>query len=350
MLRDLLLKHARRYPLMQPTDYAKLIYQAAFAGGHMIPSPEYALNRLKSEWNVIPSQRFESLIEPVGNGLSRLYLGPARQLALRPETVNALFVRTSVCFEKNAALFEKGMAEAAALADAHELPVSGEALRREKDVCLANDYAPFSHSAAYHAAYKPAYRLVTDQGLQYLSVLAAIDAFLTEKGRARIAIDGSSASGKSTLGRQLAEIYNAQLFHMDDFFLPQARKTPQRLAEAGGNVDYERFQSDVLNHLDEDQFAYRPFLCHRSELGEEIATQRQAVQIIEGSYAHHPQLHGDYDLKVFLSLNPDDQSARILSRNGAALHKRFMTEWVPLENRYFDACSIREQADILYIL
>ena len=37
-------------------------------------------------------------------------------------------------------------------------------------------------------------------------------------GPAILAIDGRCASGKSTLGQELAEKWNASLFHMDDFY------------------------------------------------------------------------------------------------------------------------------------
>ena len=152
MLRALLLSHAQRYPQMQATDCAKLIYQSAFAGGHLVSSPEYALNRLKSEWNASAPGRYVPLLEPVGNGVSRLYIEPARRMGLRPETVNALFVQTSVCFEKNAALFEHEMAEAAAMADEGLLPFSGDDLRALAESCRKTDFAPFSHSAVYREA------------------------------------------------------------------------------------------------------------------------------------------------------------------------------------------------------
>ena len=47
-MRDILLRHAARYPLMEATDFAKLIYQSAFAGGHLISSRQAALERLKA--------------------------------------------------------------------------------------------------------------------------------------------------------------------------------------------------------------------------------------------------------------------------------------------------------------
>ena len=48
-LMDILREHAVRYPLMQPTDAVKLVYQHVMGGGHMIADPEMSLERLKAE-------------------------------------------------------------------------------------------------------------------------------------------------------------------------------------------------------------------------------------------------------------------------------------------------------------
>ena len=61
-----------------------------------------------------------------------------------------------------------------------------------------------------------------------------------------VAIDGKCTSGKTTLASKLAEIYDCNVFHMDDFFLRPEQRTSERFAEIGGNVDYERFQEEVL--------------------------------------------------------------------------------------------------------
>jgi uridine kinase len=71
------------------------------------------------------------------------------------------------------------------------------------------------------------------------------------------------------------------------------------------------------------------------------------LNVIEGSYSMHPALAGHYDLRVFLSVDAVEQSRRILERNGPALHRRFMEEWVPKENRYFEEFGIASKCDIV---
>ena len=89
-----------------------------------------------------------------------------------------------------------------------------------------------------------------------------IDTLLEENNLVIVAIDGKCTSGKTTLASKLAEIYDCNVFHMDDFFLRPEQRTPERFAEVGGNVDYERFQEEVLLPLKSGKaFSYRPFDC-----------------------------------------------------------------------------------------
>ena len=52
-LKAILITHAKRYPLMQPTDAVKLIYQNEFGGGHLIRDEEICLNYLRQEYTSV---------------------------------------------------------------------------------------------------------------------------------------------------------------------------------------------------------------------------------------------------------------------------------------------------------
>ena len=204
----------------------------------------------------------------------------------------------------------------------------------------AAGYPAPPHSQAYRALYHPAYRLVPAAAERFLPLFQAIDALLAKKGSARIAIDGNSGAGKSTLGALLAAAYGGNLYHMDDFFLPPGRKTAARLAEPGGNVDWERFSTEVLAHLGAP-FSYRPWRCHPGVFAAPVTVLPRAVEIAEGVYSMHPALRSAYDLGVFLSVTPDEQVRRIRARSGEAMLKRFVDEWIPLENAYFERLGVR---------
>ena len=163
-----------------------------------------------------------------------------------------------------------------------------------------------------------------------------IDGLLAEKDMVIMAIDGKCTSGKTTLASKLAQIYDCNVFHMDDFFLRPEQRTPERFAEVGGNVDYERFQEEVLLPLKSGKaFSYRPFDCSTFALAAPVSVTPKKLNIIEGTYSHHPYFGDPYDLKVLLTVDEETQQQRILERP-TFLHKRFFEEWIPMENRYFE--------------
>lgn len=96
------------------------------------------------------------------------------------------------------------------------------------------------------------------------SILTRI-AQLPKKPRLLVTIDGPCGSGKSTLADALSAALNAPIIRMDDFFLPHALKTPQRLAILGGNVDLERLMQEVIIPFAAGQpVVYRRYLCART--------------------------------------------------------------------------------------
>lgn len=168
-----------------------------------------------------------------------------------------------------------------------------------------------------------------------------------EKERIIVAIDGSCTSGKSTLAAALASELDCNLFHMDDFFLRPQQRTAERYAEVGGNVDYERFYREVLKPLKTGEaFVYRLFDCRTGLLAEEVSVMPKRINIIEGSYSQHPYFGNIYDLKVFLLVSPDAREQRI-RRRLPLLQKKFFTDWIPMEQKYFETFSICEKADLV---
>ncbi|MCF0145155.1 MAG: phosphoribulokinase [Eubacterium sp.] len=164
----------------------------------------------------------------------------------------------------------------------------------------------------------------------------------------RIAIDGRCASGKSTLAEQLCQALPCTVFHMDDFFLRPEQRTAQRYAEPGGNIDHERFLSDVLEPLKTGSpFSYRPFDCHSMTLGEPVFVEPAEIIIAEGTYSCHPALWTHYDLHIFLSVSPEEQESRIRSRDPAQA-EQFLKKWIPLEERYFAAYAEQAEYDLRF--
>ena len=173
-----------------------------------------------------------------------------------------------------------------------------------------------------------------------------IDALLERGGNVVVAIDGSCTAGKTTLAGHLATKYDCNLIHMDDFFLRPEQRTSQRFQEIGGNVDYERFQAEVLEQLRQGKaFAYRPYDCSTGTLKAPVEVQPRQLTIVEGTYSQHPYFEDAYDLRIFLQVSEELRRERILKRP-AFLHKRFFEEWIPMEQQYFNTFSIGEKSDL----
>ena len=147
--------------------------------------------------------------------------------------------------------------------------------------------------------------------------IARIETLLAERDCVFVAIDGPCTSGKTTFAAMLNRRFGGNVLHMDDFFLRPEQRTPERFAEPGGNVDRERFETEVLTPLAAGQAAqYRPWDCHTGDFAVAYAVEPAQLTIVEGSYSMHPALRGYYD-------------------------------WIPLENRYVEATNIQAVADLL---
>ena len=180
-------------------------------------------------------------------------------------------------------------------------------------------------------------------------VAQIINDFGHKKDNLIIAIDGRCASGKSTLAQELAELFDANVFHMDDFFLRPEQRTEGRIKIAGENVDHERFLEEVLLPLKSGKdFSYRPFSCSKMCLMEPTKVENKRINIVEGSYSCHKDLIEYYDLKIFLTVDVDEQMRRIVARNGETSAKVFKEKWIPLEEKYFEEFDVENKCEYVF--
>lgn len=190
-------------------------------------------------------------------------------------------------------------------------------------------------------------------GLTLLSSLPsalteAIDQLLSQKETVLVGLDGMSCAGKSTLAEALSQHYGCPVVHMDDFFLPPELRTPDRFAQPGGNVHYERVLAQVLLPLSRGEHTvYDRFDCHSLSYTDRLSLSPAPLIVVEGAYALHPALRAYYDLRVLCPVEPEVQLQRVLQRNGAQGLAAFRDRWIPMENRYLDQCGVAACCDLI---
>lgn len=329
----------------------KLLYQAEFGGGHMIADEQASLKRLLGEAKDREKRQASQdspMWDPVGGGLGRLSLNILGN-GLSAQTMNRMFVITANEVKGTREGFEEKLKLLKEMTEAGEAGPDPGSLSVYLEEYHEAGYPVVSHSQSYHDAYDPAYRIIKERYWKNIEVFLAIDRLLADKqaGPVMVAVDGGSASGKSSLGQMLEEVYGCALFHMDDFFLQPHQRTPERFREPGGNVDYERFRQQVLLRIPGGQpFTYQVYDCSRQSLHQRKEAFPNRLCVVEGAYSQHPYFDDPYDLRIFLTVDQEEQKKRILERNGEDMFTRFLTEWIPMEQKYFEAYAIETRSDI----
>lgn len=155
-----------------------------------------------------------------------------------------------------------------------------------------------------------------------------------------VTIDGPCGSGKSTLAARLAQVLNAPVIAMDDFYVPHAQKTSERLNLPGGNADVERLMQEVLLPWQRGGgFSYRPYSCHEDRLLAPVHVPPAEITLLEGSYCNLPRIRQLANVRLFLSVGQEEQLRRLRARNAVAL-PMFLEKWIPLEEAYFRAYGL----------
>ena len=157
-LRAILIAHARRYPLMQPRDAVKLIYQNEFGGGHLIRDEEACLNYLRREYATLEKDPTAPLYEDIGNGIIRVNLAVLREEDL--EQLGKAFIDSAAKHKGTLDSFLNKLEVLQTLTSEGVFAFDLDALNAYLSEYKAAGYLAVSHSPEYRQAYKPAYRII----------------------------------------------------------------------------------------------------------------------------------------------------------------------------------------------
>ena len=164
-MNSILLTHAEKYPLMEPADAVKLLYQSEFGGGHLIKDPASCLNYLHQEYRTTPQTHNIPLTEEIGNGFVRVHLAALKEHDLSVAELGEIFLLSAAHLHGNVASFREKLSVLTKLTQHGNMPFSADALASYLKKYEQAGFPPVSHSEVYRSAYHPSYRVVSKKYL-----------------------------------------------------------------------------------------------------------------------------------------------------------------------------------------
>jgi uridine kinase len=204
------------------------------------------------------------------------------------------------------------------------------------------------YSDIYYQQAKTSFVIMHHEDISLLPLLSKLDELSHVQDQVFVAMDGFSASGKTTLGEKLKKIYNANLVHTDDFFKKITIDPKDPLSIHGANIDFDKINQEIVNpFMHKTGYHYRPFDFKQHAHMDQVHVDYQPMLIIEGAYSMHPKLLANYDYKVFVQVSRFKAYLRIFKRNGFKRLLKFIRMWIPKEIAYVKAMEIKNQADLI---
>lgn len=332
-----------RYPAMEQQDVVKFVFQAMLGVGHLLSSREAVQGFIERETEGLAADSEEPLTEGLSPDWCRINLRRAMAEGIGPSALAGLMLASegTMRFSRQ---------------DVYDfcvkLAAEGESRLTGMDspeTILDETWLP-SHSPAYRERYHPAYRVISADWIPRMEAVSAIAKKQSEPGKDRIlvAIDGPCASGKTTLAEKLADVFSASVVHTDDYVIPHAQKTPERLAIPGGNCDADRIIREVAAPWKQGRTVrYRRYDCKADRLLPEEELPEGRLLILEGSYSHLPEIRKYADISIFVRASFEERMARLQRRESAWSLQMFQERWIPLEDAYFSAYGLPDGDCIL---
>ena len=160
-LERILRQHADRYPLMQPTDAVKLIYQNEFGGGHLIRDEESCLGYLRREYAALEKDANAPIAEEIGNGIVRVNLAAVQAQDL--ERLGNVFICSAMDHTGTLDSFLQKLEVLRQLTREGVFCFDMQGLEAYLCAYEKAGYPMVSHSETYRQNYHPAYQVVLEK-------------------------------------------------------------------------------------------------------------------------------------------------------------------------------------------
>ena len=132
-----------------------------------------------------------------------------------------------------------------------------------------------------------------------------------------IGIDGFGAAGKSSLAADLvATLPRAQVVRTDDFSGPGIREW-----------DWHRFHAEIVEPA--------------------RAAGVPAIFVVEGVSSTRAEVELDWDLTIWVDAARETRMQRALARDGEAMQRRWLEDWMPSEEAYAAREHPQDRVDLI---
>ena len=336
-----LTEHLERYPAMRQQDTVKFVFQAMLGVGHLLSSREAVEGYITQEMGPLPADEAEPLCETLSPSWCRLNLRSAKKEGITPSVIAGLMFSSDnhIPFTRQD-VFDF----CAELAGSEKSLITDPAALND---ILDETWLP-SHSSAYREQYRPAYRVIPAEWIPRMEAIRQIAEAQDKTNRLLVTVDGPCASGKTTLADKLAAVFGAAVLHTDDFVIPHAQKTPERLAVPGGNCDAERIVSEIAAPWKQGgPVKYKRYDCKNDCMLPEKTLADCRILILEGSYCNLPEIRQYADVRIFVTASWETRLARLKRRESPRSLQMFHDRWIPLENSYFEAYGLPDPGCIV---
>lgn len=158
-----------------------------------------------------------------------------------------------------------------------------------------------------------------------------IDHLIFKQQKAIIGIDGMSNSFKTTICKYLNELFQINLFHMDNYF----KIPPSNNLKYGNNIKYDVIINEIINYINNTTKPFKyPIYTNHKQTPEYKKSNNYNITIIEGAYSLNSPLEPFINYKVLIKTTSEKQLERLIKREIPGKVDDFLNKWIPLENNY----------------
>lgn len=348
-----LLYFNKKYPKSKIVDYVRTILQSEFFRERKIPDADISYDYLLRDLQRTKKKHDDNqdLYEFISDDLVKVNLYTYDKMGFNLKYLNNCFVNTTNNYEGSSKGFKRKLKTLNKLIKERKINLPTKDSQKFIAQYIKDGYPLLHHSRKFIKTYHPAYRLIhkqfiTDE-MRFMNIKNFVLKQKFSKKPVKIAIEGKSGSGKSTIAMLLLESFDSTVIHVDDFFLNDKMKTTERLEEAGGNIDYEALNQVLSNIKINKPLTFNTYNCKTKKYKEKTIVKVNDIIFIEGVYSMHPQLIHHYDATIYLDVDEAIQLERLKERETPLKFKQYINEWIPIENIYFEKENIRYRSTLI---